>query len=123
MADELKIFAAMAFNKGGTAEQLGLPAPLAIDITGTRPIHIRQSIPNGAAEALQLGEVTPAGARYMIVNRDSTNFVTIRSHAGEKGVDVEPGEFTYGKWPGSVTAPVAQADTAAVEIEMLIIPA
>jgi hypothetical protein len=122
MAGELKLFGSAVFAKGGSAYALESHAPLSVTVTGTKALRHRQSIPT-TEEALVLGEVTPAGAFYRIDNKDTANAVTLRPAAGEKGTLINPGEFTMGRFPATVTAPVLIATTAAVEIDYLLVPA
>lgn len=122
MAAELKIFGSAVFAKGGSAYVSESPAPISVTVTGTKPLRHRQTIAI-TEEALVLGEVTPAGAFYRIENKDAANAVTLRPAAGEKGTLIPAGEFTMGRFPSSVTAPVLIATTAPVEIDYLLVPA
>lgn len=122
MAGELKLFGSAVFTKGGSAYASESPAPISVTVAGTKALKHRQSIPT-SEEALILGEVDPAGAFYKIDNKDAANAVTLRPAAGEKGTLIPAGQFTMGRFPATVTAPVLIATTAAVEIDYLLVPA
>lgn len=118
MANELKGAAEVTFIKGNTSIDLG--GAFSITITGTRYIKIRQEIGTNE-EALDVGDLATLG-HCIIINRDSTNFVEIRPATGiQDMLQIKAGNVAMFEFAAGVTAPFAIADTAAVEIEMLIV--
>jgi hypothetical protein len=72
-----------------------------------------------SAEAIKLGDVTTPGA-YYIKNLDSTNYVELLDAiAGNVFGKLKPLEETIGRF--GCAAPAAKANTAAVDIEVLIV--
>lgn len=120
MANEITILAELRFNKGASAA--GLPfGPATFSMTGTRYLRGRQNV-GLAEEALILGDVG-VGGWIFIVNRDAANFVSYRSAAGVTPTAKIPANGCCGPFvihPSS-TAPTVQADTAACEIEVLLL--
>lgn len=117
MAEELTMSGVVRFRKGSidiSLEQLAKR----IDVSGTKFIKTVQAI-GTTEEAIGKGEVGTPG--IMIVrNLDTTNFVTIRPATGvTTGAKIKAGEFAIFRPSGS--APYAIADTAAVNIEYLLI--
>ena len=87
-------------------------------------MHHVQSIGNSADEALVIGDVTTGGTNLgwaMFYNRDPTNFVVI-THGDNASafLKLKAGEVAGPMRLGTNT-PFALADTAAVELEYLII--
>ena len=121
MADEYTIESKVTFSKGGTT--ITMPAAddrvLSFDVTGSVFTHQRQSI-GTSAENVNVGEVTLGGWAY-IINHDATNYVElIDSGAGSTFATLEAGEVFMGRINAAVTLQ-AQANTAACEIEYLIV--
>jgi hypothetical protein len=119
MADELMIQTRILFEKGDVKVSQG-PTTLVLDVAGTDAIRATQEIGFAAAEAINKGEITTPG--YMWVrNLDPTNFVEIGyDDTGFKNVvKLKAGEEALFRL--AQTTPQAQADTAAVRIEYIII--
>jgi hypothetical protein len=119
MADELKITGQLWFTKGGIKINLGTRDHF-VTVSGDHAIHKSQEI-GTSAEALDIGEITTVGYCWFR-NMDSTNFVEIgyddtgfknliKLKAGEECGPVRLGQG----------APYALADTAAVDLEYVII--
>lgn len=124
MADELQLSARLKFAKGARnadTDGMGITG-LTFDVSGTDFIHASQSIATSAT-AIDIGGITACG--YMVVvNRDSTNYVEISRatlSSGQGTIKLLAGEFAVFRL-GSNT-PYAIADTAAVEIEYIIVEA
>jgi len=121
MADELTITTQLVFEKGNTKVRRG-SKDVTIDVTGTDMIHATQAVGNASAENVAKGEITTPG--YMWVkNLDGTNFVQIGyDDSGFKPtVKLLAGEEALFRC--AQTTPQAQADTAAVNIEYIIVEA
>jgi hypothetical protein len=121
MANEIAIRAALAFIKSGDQDGLDF-GPATFTFTGTRSLKGRQSV-GTSEEALILGEVT-AGGWLLILNKDATNFVSLRAAAGATPLaKIGPGECALLRLHPSAPAPTVQADTAACQIRYLILEA
>lgn len=125
MADELTLTIKAVYAKSGTEITFPDTAKQRISITvaGTKILQHRQSVGFAAEEALELGEVA-AGGYIVMVNRDATNFVSFRQGTGTTNViRLSPGEVAAFRLHASSTAPYVIADTAAVELEYLLLSA
>lgn len=91
-----------------------------LDVTGDRWVHNIQSI-GTSEEAIDMGDIAAGGFSFWW-NHDATNFVTIRSGTGADDlVKIGPGEPALFRLTAS--APYAIADTAACELEYVILEA
>lgn len=119
MANELTLNASLNFTKG-TRKVLISKANIQVDVAGTDFVHMTQTI-GTSAEALDLGDITTPGYIF-IFNRDTTNFIEVRDGAsGADVVKVGPGKVAL--FELATATPNAIADTAAVEVEYVIIEA
>lgn len=118
MAAEITVTVSLAFRKGGAVDGLD-PGPVSVTFTGTNFLHNRQTV-GTVEEALLLGDAT-AGGWCIMVNRDATNYVQIRGASGQTPLircrAGEPACFRI----DSGASPTAQANTAAVELEYLVL--
>ena len=119
MANELKIITQMRFSKGGT-ELIRGSKDTFVTVSGNYAVHNVQAVGFAAAEALIKGDITTVGYCWF-KNLDATNFVevgyddtgfknVIKLKAGEEAV-VRLGQNT----------PQAQADTAGVKLEYIMV--
>jgi hypothetical protein len=122
VANEIEMSASLAYeDSGGSLVSLD-KLEAQVSVTTTKFIRNKQSI-GTTEEALALGEVTSLGWA-MFVNRDSTNYLEIRSGtgAGNDIIKIPPGKsagpFHFGS---DVTAPYAIANTAACLLDYLIV--
>ena len=102
----------------GLTRSLILPST-SFTLVGDTYVQQLQSIPTTAGgTAINLAGVAP---RWLaIINRDVTNFVDILTGvAGTAFARLKPGEGMMLPLNSGITAPAAQANTAAVEIEVL----
>lgn len=121
MANELTITASVSFSKGEVLQMGFSRANKQFNVTGTKYIHNLQSIGFAAAEALAIGEVATPGWCFFF-NTDATNYVQILTAvAGTAFCKLKAKEFAMLRLPPGVTAPAAQADTAAVELQYMIV--
>ncbi len=119
MANELTITISLTYERGKTKLSVQ-ENNLQVDVTGDLAIQHVQNV--GTSEvAIDLGGVTAGG--YMFArNLDSTNYVEIRS--GTSATDVirlKAGEVALFRLSADSTAPFAIADTAAVDLEYLLL--
>lgn len=122
MADELTATGALYYrDSNGVEQSLAVIADL-IDVANKKTTRLQQNI-GLVEEALQLGEITLTGSIVMIVNRDTTNFVEIKSGTGGLVIAKLTAERRFLILPvgSSITAPYAIADTGACLIDILII--
>jgi len=118
MANELDLAGKMVYREGGVGADLSRGCR--VSITGTQYLRTVQNI-GTSEEALDVGSLDTLGY-CMIINRDPTNFVEIRPGTGVQDmIKVSPGKFCIFEFADLVTAPYAIADTAACDIEILII--
>lgn len=125
MADEITLSLKFIFEKGGT--KLTFPdldhQTDSVTVAGSKFIHNRQSIGFAAEEAIVLGEVT-TGGYFVAINRDATNFLSIRASTGATNfVKLGPGEMCCFRIHSAASAPFAIADTAACELEYVLVAA
>jgi len=123
MASEISVSAALSFLKGSSTDRLS-PDPLTPTMTGSQYVKHRQTVGFAASEALNLGPDVAAGGWCMIVNRDATNYVQVIAATGETPlIRLLAGEFALFRLSASATAPHVQANTAAVDIDVLLLDA
>lgn len=119
MANEVTVNLTLAYDDGTTTVSSSL-VDLQVSPTTLKVVKLIQAI-GTTEEALQLGEVTSLGLA-LIKNLDSTNFVELRTGTGAtKFVKLLAGEACLFRFGSGVTAPYAIADTASVNVEILII--
>lgn len=119
MSKEISVSGRLVFDDGKTRVTFN-KGVMEIDSSGKQVVHHVQSIGHSADEALDKGDLTTLGWA-MFYNRDATNYVTI--HHGDDGTAVlklKAGE-TAGPLRLGTNTPWALANTAAVELEYLII--
>jgi hypothetical protein len=114
MADELTIRASLSFEKNDTLVEL-LLGPKKRDVAGTHGKRERQNI-GTVEEAVAMGDVA-AGGYVLVVNRDPTNYVQLRSGTGLQAfARLLPGDFCLFRLDNGATL-YAIANTAACDIE------
>lgn len=120
MADELTLTLKVSYSKNGVTLAPADVSNKKITISGNAAKHFVQNI-GTTEEAIDLGDVT-TGGWWFAWNRDSTNWVEIRvGTGGADFVRLEAGEFFAGRLSPDNAAPYAIADTAACNVEFLII--
>lgn len=123
MANEIKMTAKITFDKGLVVGVGRNVTDKLIDVTGTRYTQVVQSVGFAAEEALEMGDVGATNAGYChLKNLDATNFVTF----GPIAADVHMGRLNAGesclfRLNKAAAVAVIQADTAAVDVEVLVI--
>ncbi len=117
MADELVLNCSLSFLKGST--EIEISRGLKVTVSGNSGIQHRQTV-GTAEEALVLGEVT-VGGFLLMVNRDATNYVKVRSGSGLADlVRLKPGEPALFRVDSGAT-PYVIADTAPCDVEYVLI--
>ena len=118
MPDEITVSGSLSVKKGTLDLEFSKTARQ-YNMTGTDAVHLTQTI-GTSAELLDLGDITTPGM-VLIFNNDEDNYVTIRgSSTGDDLIKIMPQELS-GPWRLGVTAPYAIANTAACQIEYLVI--
>ena len=122
MANELTMSGSVKFAKSGTSVLVDF-GTIQMDVAGSQYIHMVQSVPT-SEEAINLGtggEIA-AGGMFCARNLSTTNFVSIRQATGAADlVRLDPLDFCIFRLDDDATAPFWIADTAACEVEYLII--
>lgn len=121
MANEIGVSASLLVLKGN--HQDGLDASgLSFNFTGTRALHNVQNV-GTSAEALVLGEIA-AGGWCLMRNLDVSNYVQVRGASGQTPLArLGPGEVALFRLDATATAPTVQANTAACDLEYLVLEA
>ena len=119
MAKEITVSASLSFAKGlVTAKAMTLTGRF--DVTGKNYVEGTQSIATDAT-AIDLAGITTAGW-FAIRNMSTANYVEILNATdGAVLLKLLPGEFAIGRF--GCAAPAGKANTAAVDIEFLIVEA
>lgn len=117
MADEITVACKLSVVKGSLDLSFG-PLSVTVDMSGTDGAHHTQTI-GTSAEALDIGDITACGL-LLIVNRDETNYVTLRmGAAGADVVKLKPGEPALLRL--AANTPYALADTSPCVVEYLLL--
>ena len=119
MADEITVIAGLAFTKGGSSQQLG-PVRGIVDMTGEGWVSHRQTI-GTSAEAVTIPSDMGTAGWSMFINRHATNFVTLRIGSGGSDFAKLLAGESAGPFRLATTSIYAIADTAACELEVLIL--
>lgn len=118
MSLELTIIASMDFIKGNYSQSF-VPSTFQLTVSGTKYVKNVQNI-GTSIEALSVGDLTTPGF-MLAINRDPTNYVELFDSIGS----VTPFAKLKAGEPCLVrlgcTAPAAKANTAAINLEYLII--
>jgi hypothetical protein len=122
MANEITASGSLSAAKGNFAAEALAVSTLRATLAGTRFLKEPQTIPTTAGgTAIKLGDLASIGW-FFIKNLDPTNYVEIlNAVSGAVFLKLAPGEFAMGRFASAVTAPAALANTASVQIEVLIL--
>lgn len=121
MADEITVSGSLGAIKGTISKSPGLAVVgLTPDMSGDQVHSTYQSV-GTSEEAVALGDFS-TGGWMMLVNRDGTNFITVKGSSGATAfAKMLPGEFVLMRCIAA--APYVQADTAACLMEIFIVEA
>lgn len=119
MANEATVTTSLQFAKGSVDLTLS-DAASTFDVAGTRYQRAVQNI--GTSEvALDMGDITDPGWAYF-KNLDTSNYVELYAATGETAfLRLNAGEHGCFRLSLSATAPFAKADTAACDLEYMIV--
>ena len=117
MANELTVSCSMRFSKS-SREASKSYSGIQIDVSGTKVTRLEQTIGTDE-EALDIGDIGTAG--YIICkNLDDTNYIEIRPGSGAADlIKLKAGEVAMFRL--ALNGPYAIADTAACDLEFLLI--
>ena len=117
MANEIKTDVRLTASKGGM-EVDRREQKTDITMTGDSMTHAVQGIPTGGEVLVEADELGSAGLCF-VKNLDSTNFVTIGTHATDNHViKLLAGESAVFRAVGAI---YGKADTAACNLEYIIV--
>lgn len=120
MAADISVTMALVCRKSNTLDGMDL-GTFSVTMTGTNVLHNRQSV-GIAEEALLLGDCG-AGGWIIMKNHGPTNYVQVRGLSGQTPLMRVPvGEACCGRLDATST-PTVQANTAACEVEYLLLEA
>jgi hypothetical protein len=121
MANEATTSRSLTFSKGLISESL--TASGTSTVGGVDFVKQSQTVPTSAT-AINLGFLAGVTlGEFIINNNDSTNFVDIlTSTAGTTILHILPLNSASGYFASNITAPAARANTAAVQVEYMILP-
>lgn len=123
MPGEITVTASLVYVKGAINKSL-LHVATAIDLIGAGArYHAGVQSIGTSEEALKLGDLSGNTLGFaMFRNLGTTNFVEIRvATATADLIKLKPGEIALFRFADGVTAPFAIGDTAASDLESLII--
>lgn len=121
MANELTVTGTLAYAKGSISSVSMTKSGSRFDVSGTNYERGTQTVTTSSPQALGLGAVGTPGW-FFIQNNDATNYVSIYDATGGNAfLKLKPGEFAVGRF--AAAAPAAQANTASVAIEYMIVEA
>lgn len=120
MASELTLSASVTYADNEGADESLSVADLLATVSAKRYTKLKQNV-GTAEEAVVLGEVTAPGWA-MFINRDASNFINLKvATSGAVFAKLKPGEFALLRLGSGAQAPFAQADTAACQLETILI--
>lgn len=120
MANEITLTATLAYDDSELTDIL-LSAEDIVRSVSTKVYTKNKHNVGTTEEAMELGTVTSLGW-CMIVNRDATNFVSVlAATAGTNIIRVPPLSPALFHFGSGVTAPYLIANTAACQVEYLIV--
>jgi hypothetical protein len=118
MADEATVTTSLTFAKGSVDLTLS-DVGSTFDVAGTRYVRGVQEVGFATDEALDMGDLTDPGWCYMR-NLDTSNYVEVYAATGETAfMRLLAGEHICFRMVA--TAPFVQADTAAIDLEYMIV--
>jgi hypothetical protein len=120
MADEITVTGRMLYSDSESAATFLQILELTPNVATKKFSHFKVSV-GTSEEALPLGEATSPGW-CLLINRDATNYVEVKTGTG--GVifgKMLAGEFCLLRLGSGAAAPYAIANTAACQVEGLIV--
>lgn len=120
MANEITVNASLAYSDDESADLTLSIVDLLATISTKKFAWNKQNI-GTAEEAINLGEATSPGWAIFI-NRDATNFISLKvGTGGAIFAKLKPGEPALLRLGSGAQVPYAIADTAACQLEYLIL--
>lgn len=120
MANELVVSFSAAYDDAESVAEEEIVAALAITMGLKKMLKQRQSFGFASEGAINLGNLTTLGFLFF-KNLDPTNFVTVKvATSGAIFAKLFPGQFLWVPCGSGMTAPYAQADTAACDCLVMV---
>ncbi len=120
MANEITITAMIEYADSESAGVGLILRDLLANVATKKYVLMKQNI-GIVEEALKLGEITSLGWAFFI-NRDATNYLELRvATAGIKFAKMLAGECALFRFGSGITAPFAISDTAACQLEYILV--
>ena len=120
MANEITISASLGLEDSESSDELLQLASTLFNITTKVYVKNKQNV-GTSEEAIELGTISSLGWAIFI-NRDATNYVEIRTGTGGNDiVKIPAGGVALFHFGSDVTAPYIVANTAACQVEYLIL--
>lgn len=120
MADELTVAATLTVTKSPSPTVSLSSGSISVTVSGSRHIHNIQNV-GTSEEALQIGDLSGVLGWCLMINRDATNYVKVRSGTGATDlIRLEAGEPALFRLDPAL-APYVIADTAACDLEYVIV--
>ncbi len=120
MANEITLNASLAYEDSEDADVLMDVVDKLATVSVKRYVKGKQSI-GTSEEAINLGDLSAPGYA-LFRNRDETNFINLKvATAGAIFAKLLPGEIALLRLGSGAQAPYAIADTAACQLEYLIV--
>ena len=121
MANEITVNATLQFAKGNVASE-GLGVNAKFTMTGTNYVKKTQAIPTTAGgTALDVSGLSTLGFG-IFKNNDGTNAIDLMTAvSGTVFATINPGECALIRFPSSVSAPAALAQTATCQLQYQVL--
>lgn len=120
MADEITVSVSLAYEDSEFADEILAVSEKLATVASKKYIKAKQNI-GTSEEAIALGEVTSPGWGVFI-NRDLTNFINLKvATGGAIFAKLLPGEVACLRLGSGAQVPYAIADTAACQMEYMLI--
>jgi hypothetical protein len=118
MSQELTYGVSATENKNGVTFQKTFNGQ--VDVSGNSPLSYIQNI-GTSDETLDLGDISTIGF-VCLRNMDVTNYVEIGHTSGTYALKLKAGEFCLFRAGAAMTAIHAKANTAAINLEVQLLP-
>lgn len=120
MADELTVAATLTVTKSPSPTVSLSSGSISVTVSGSRFVKNIQNV-DTSEEALQLGDLSGVLGWCLMINRDTSNYVRVRAaSAAADLIRMEAGEPALFRLDPAIT-PYVIADTAACDLEYVIV--
>lgn len=120
MANEIELNASLRYDDSESDPVWLEVVEKLLSVTTKKVTRLKQAV-GITEEALQLGDVSALGW-CILINRDSTNFINVKTAtSGTIFAKIPAGACAVFMFGSGVTAPFVIADTAACQLDVLLI--